>query len=407
MSPAPPRSGDAVRVRARAPEPAGLWIRYAPRAWPAPEVPWLDLGGGRLEGLEWMGGRVAAGGGASQRLLELSGGPFDDLVWLPPVPQALRVDRDRLVERLLAVGTPVLIQALPGESPAAGGATVVFDLTRVLLGWHIRGSGAADPRSDERGRQRNDSRVRPRPPLADLSVAHAATPSSVAGDADLDDLALVDRHPSSPGAAPVPAALDALDLLPPGAAALWPLVAGLTDAPDLLAAGLDRLAAAGVAVVQPFVPRLDPAGRRRLAEAAGGDAFDRLFHGSDADERAFARAAAARGLGFLLPRPLPRPPLGGAANRRLAAALAVAGELWLRLGRTPSQGQAFFRAARWADETGYDLPALAREGHLGVVEAVDAASRALIEEAAATGGEPALVAELTRAYLAEEERDAD
>ncbi|HEX2165571.1 MAG TPA: hypothetical protein VHM02_16635, partial [Thermoanaerobaculia bacterium] len=208
-------------------------------------------------------------------------------------------------------------------------------------------------------------------------------------------------------AARPPESGDALALLPPGGAALWPLVAGLTDAPALLAAGLDRLAAAGVAVVQPFVPRLDPAGRRRLAEAAGGDAFDRLFHGSDADERAFARAAAARGLGFLLPRPLPRPPLGGAANRRLAAALATAGELWLRLGRTPSQGQAFFRAARWADETGYDLPALAREGHLGVVEAVDAASRALIEEAAATGGEPALVVELTRAYLAEEERDAD
>lgn len=347
MTAASPHPAEAARPTVRAPEPAFLWIRYAPRGWPPPPVWWLDLARGGLgaPGREESRHEAAAGESTEaprsveSRLPELAGGPFDDVVWLPPVPEALRDERDRLAERLLAVGTPVLVQALPGERVAPPEATVVFDLTAALLG----ATGA-------------------------LSPASAAV----------------------------------LSRLPAGCAALWPLVAGLTDRPALIAAGLDALAAAGLALVQPVVPTLSAADRRRLAEGAGEGAFDRLFHGADPDERAFARAAAARGLAFLVPRPLPRPPLAGAGNRRLGAWLAVAAELWLGLGRPPSQGQAFFRAARWADETGYDLLALAREGNLGVVETVDAASRALIEQAAASGGEPALVTELMEHYVAEE-----
>jgi hypothetical protein len=146
------------------------------------------------------------------------------------------------------------------------------------------------------------------------------------------------------------------------------------------------------------VPRLTPAERRGLAAAAEPEAFDRLFHGPQPDERAFAAAAARRGLAALLPRPLPRPPLAGAGNRRLAGHLALAGELWLRLARPPQQGHSFFRAARWADDTGYDVGALARDGNLGVVAALDAASRALVEEAVATQREPALLVELRTEY---------
>lgn len=328
---AAPRTADAARPTVLAPEPATLWIRFAPRGWPAPPVTWLDLARGGL-------GSAGEEGGAAA-LPEILGGPFDDVVWLPPVAAELRGERDRLAEVLLAAGTPVLVQALPGEAVGAAGATVVFDLTAVVLA--TAGAGAES------------------------------------------------QNPAR------------LSLLPPGAAAVWPLIPGLTDAPALVASGLDALAAAGAAVVQPVVPRLAAAERRRLAELAGDSAFDRLFHGGEPDERAFARAAAARGLASLVPRPLPRPPLGGAENRRLAGVLAVAADLWLRLGRSPSQGQALFRAARWADETGYDLAALAREGNLAVVAAFDAASRALLEEAAG-GGEPALVAELRRDYLAEE-----
>jgi hypothetical protein len=339
MTAAPPQPAEAARPTVRAPEPGFLWIRYAPRGWPAPPVWWLDLARGGVGGPGAEGPDV----GAAAALPELAGAPFDDVVWLPPVPAALRGERDRVAERLLAAGTPVLVQALPGERVAPPAATVVFDLTAVLLA----GSGIGDRESEP-----------PKP---------------------LDERG---------GGA--------------GSAVLWPLIAGLTDEPELVADGLDALATTGVAIVQPVAPRLAPAERRRLAAAAGDGAFDRLFHGGEPDERAFARAAAARGLGFLVPRPLPRPPLSGAENRRLAGWLAVAADLWLRLGRPPSQGQAFFRAARWADETGYDLLALAREGNLGVVAEVDAASRALIEEAAASGRPPALVGELTRCYLEEE-----
>jgi len=192
--------------------------------------------------------------------------------------------------------------------------------------------------------------------------------------------------------------LAALAALPAGASAVWPLIAGCTDEPALWHDGCAALAAAGVAVVQSAVPQLTPVDRRRLAHGLDEAAFQRLFHGGEPDERAFARVAAAAGLAVFLPRPLPRPPATGQSSRRVAAALFLVAELWLRLGRAPSQGQAFFRAARWVDESSYDPEALAREGNLGVVEVLDAASCTLIEDAAARGGEPALLAELLAEY---------
>ena len=172
------------------------------------------------------------------------------------------------------------------------------------------------------------------------------------------------------------------------------------------------LAAAGLAAVQPLRLYLTPADRRRLAEWGGGAAYHALFHRPAPDERAFARAAAAHGLAPILLRPLPRPPLATAAvagNRRLAGLLAVAGELWLRLGRPESQGQGYFRAARWTDATPYDVASLAREGNLAVVEAVDEASRALIEAALAAGaGRPvAPIDELMSDYAAAGGRAAE
>jgi hypothetical protein len=77
--------------------------------------------------------------------------------------------------------------------------------------------------------------------------------------------------------------------------------------------------------------------------------------------------AHRHGLEPFLPRPLPRPPVLGAGNRRIGGALALAGELWLRLVRPVEQGQSFYRAARWVDKTHYDVEALAREGNLAVL----------------------------------------
>jgi hypothetical protein len=221
---------------------------------------------------------------------------------------------------------------------------------------------------------------------------------------------------------------------PNGAAAVWPLIPGLGDRPDGWRRGCERLAAAGYATVQPLALGLDPADRRRLAERAPESAYHDLFHRLPPAERDFSRVAAGFGLAPFLRRPVterwpgarpdappaaeppPGSPVGSAAgsitpaaaafsNRRLAGLLALAGELWLRVGRPEAQGQALFRAARWADDTGYDLAALAREGNLGVVAALDHTSRELIgaalEAAAATDepGDPPLVTELLGEYL--------
>lgn len=319
-----------VRPRRPAPEPANLWMRYAPRRWPAPDRFWLDpLRGalGRRPG-EW--GTAAA----DAPLPRLEGAPFDDVLWLPPVAPDRAVERDRLAAVHLEHGTPVLLQVIAGDPPPAG-------------------------------------------PAAEASVLHDLTAVLLAGD------------------------LDALTGLSAGGGAVWPLLRGRTDDPGLWREGCSALAAAGVTAVQSCVPRLGTRDRRRLAEGAAADVYHRLFHGPEPDERAFARVAAAAGLEIFLPRPLPREPAAGAGDRRLAAALYLVAELWSRLGRLPSQGQAFFRAARWCDESGYDLEALAREGNLGVVDAVDAESRRVLEDAAAHGGTPALLEELLHDYLSD------
>jgi len=200
--------------------------------------------------------------------------------------------------------------------------------------------------------------------------------------------------------------LEALRGLPAGATAVWPLLPGLTDDPELWELGCGNLAAAGVRCVQALTPALSPADRRRLAEGWGGEqTFDALFHGHPPSERDFARAAYRHGLEPFLLRPLPRPPARGARNRWIGGVVALAGELWLRLGRPVEQGQAFYRAARWIDRTAYDLEALAREGNLAVLP-LDPASREIVGECAATG-ESARLARLLEEYLAPGKTGAD
>ncbi|HEY7215327.1 MAG TPA: hypothetical protein VIC28_11890, partial [Thermoanaerobaculia bacterium] len=198
--------------------------------------------------------------------------------------------------------------------------------------------------------------------------------------------------------------LEALRRLPSGAAAVWPLVPGLTGDPALWDQGCRELAASGMRCVQALTLSLAPADRRRLAEQWGGEAaFDALFHGEPPAERDFARAAHRHGLAPFLSRPLPGPPAGHAGNRRIGGALALAGELWLRLGHPVEQGQALYRAARWIDRSPYDLEALAREGNLSVLP-LDALSREIAAECAAAG-ESATLAALLAEYVAPEKND--
>jgi hypothetical protein len=338
----------ALRPAVRPPEPARFWVRYTPRGWPPPAGPWTDIAAGALGAAAGERDRGAAG----RPLPDLAAPPLDDVLYLPPVPAAREAERRALARRRLADGTPVLLQVPlggeavePAERIAEAGATVVYD---------------------------------PLPALA-------------AGGIDRLERALAR---AGKGVAA-------------GAVAVWPLVPGLADEAAAASRACVALAAAGIVAVQPLRLQLAPADRRRLAEAGGGGAFHALFHRPPPDERRFARAAAASGLVPLLWRPLPRPPLAGAGNRRLAGLLALAGELWLRIGRPEAQGQALFRAARWADGTAYEVAALAREGNLGVVEPLDAFARTVVEAALAGDGRatPPLIDELLAAWVAGSEEE--
>jgi len=265
---------------------------------------------------------------------------LDDVLYLPPVPPEHRQARDRLAAAHLARGTPVLVQLFLGDPPAPPGATVVYDLLPSLL--------------------------------------------KAGGPHDLGD-----RLPET-----LPETL-------PGAAAVWPLISGLTDAPELWEEGCRYLAAAGITVVQAMTPSLTPAWCRQLAEDRGEETFHALFHRPPRPERDFARAACRAGLSPFLPRPLPRPPLTGAENRRLAGELALAAELWLTLEESVGRGLALSRAAHWVDETSYDVGALVREGNLAVIPEIDAELRPRIAEGLRRG-RLSLLDDLLAAYLAEE-----
>jgi len=260
---------------------------------------------------------------------------LDDVLYLPPVPSRRAAERDKLASARLVDGTPVLLQIFPGEEPAV-------------------------------------------PAVSGVAFIYDLLPALLAGD------------------------LDRLDRLPAGAAVVWPLISGLTDDPGLWDAGCARLAAAGVRCAQAVAPSLEPSDRRRLAERWGKereeDVFAALFHREPPPERAFARRAHRYGLAPFLARPLPRAPVLRTENIRLGGALALVAELWLRLGRSEEQGQAFYRAARWIDRTAYDVPSLGRDGNLGVLP-LDADSRAVLAELLETG-ESTLLARLLAEYVA-------
>ncbi len=173
--------------------------------------------------------------------------------------------------------------------------------------------------------------------------------------------------------------------LPAASIAVWPLIPGITDSPELWQGGCAALAEAGVAVVQPSIVELRGDQRRQLAEAGGDGVFEALFHGPPPAEREFSRRAAGHGLAAFAPRPSGFGTARQLRNRRLAGDLALAGELWLRLGRSVAAGQALLLAARRADTTRRDLAALAREGNLGVLDWLDGRSVDLVAEITATG----------------------
>lgn len=272
------------------------------------------------------------------RLPEVGSEGLDDVLYLPPVSAELETERLALAERQAGLGGPVLIQR---QVPRAG----------------------------------------------ELQPAE----TSQAGVTAVFDL-LVPLLESD---------LDRLRSLPPGSIAIWPLLPGLTDGRDLWRNGCRRLSEAGVEAVQALSPALDPADRRRLAEDRDPAIFHALFHQPPPDPRAFAREAWRHRLSPFPDRPLPGPALRGRENRRVAGALALAAELWHRLGRPAARGQDLFRAAREIDRSTWDLAALNRDGNLGVLTWLSAPDRQFVEEALA-GQRPSLLDELWREYLCDE-----
>ena len=191
--------------------------------------------------------------------------------------------------------------------------------------------------------------------------------------------------------------LELLQGLPSGSRVAWPLIAGLTDRAELWDEGLAALAEAGVEHVQPVALELGPAEKRRLVERVGEESFHSLFHGVRPSERLFSERAAERGFRPFLPRPLPTEgTIRG--NQRLAEQLALAGELWLRVGRSESGGQDLYRAARWVDRERHDLSTICREGNLGVFPWLDPTSALVITDFVSTGAAK-LVQELEAEYL--------
>lgn len=359
-----------VRWVEQRPEPARFWIRWRPRGWPPPPHDWTDLAAGALGDP----GGEAGGGLFEPGLPAPPGSAGDDVVWLPPVPAALEAARLRLAGELAEGGSPVLLQVtVEAEARGPSGARAP---TAAGAAASIPGKPVSLPESEVAALA-----------AAGVTVVLDPLPVLLAAGAAAGGERLVE----------VAAAI-------PGAAAAWPLLSGLTDGAEEVRRAVKALATAGLAAVQPLALRLSGPQRRRLAENRGAEEYDALFHRAPPAERPFARAAAAAGVAFLLPRPLPRRPRRGARTRRLAGLLALAGELWLRCGRPPEAGQGLLRAARWADGAGYDLAALAREGNLAVVPSLDERARGLLAEAA-RGEEPALLRELLAEYAADDEED--
>ncbi len=195
--------------------------------------------------------------------------------------------------------------------------------------------------------------------------------------------------------------LGPLSELPQGCDVVWPLIAGVTDEVDGWQDGCRRLAACGVRTVQALAAEVLPVDRQWLVEDRTDEVFDRLFHGPEPSERAFAHIASEHGLAPFVARPA----IGEGRTQRnhaLGAALALAGELWLRMGRRESMGQALLRAARGADTAAYDLAALAEDGNLGVLDWLDEASQSVVTDVLANGAS-ALVGSLIEAYLGQDE----
>ncbi|MEM9294101.1 MAG: hypothetical protein AAGD01_20660 [Acidobacteriota bacterium] len=279
--------------------------------------------------------------GGAVKAVEDWAAPLDDVLYLPPVSKGNEALRDDAVAAHAEAGTPLLVQLAPGQ---------------------------------------------------ELSSELASSPGVVVLYDPSDGLLRGNEA--------------ALLGSPRNAWVLMPLVSGMTSDGQLWRRALANFRDTGAGHVQGMALFLSAQHRRVLADYADDSGFHGLFHRQPPSEREFAQVAHRRGFAPFRSRPLPRnasPRLR--SNRRLAGELAQVAELSLRLSRSGGgRGPALFRAARWIDASQHDVAALAREGHLELVEAMDEASRALLKEAVESGG-TGLLERLVREYAGPVELD--
>lgn len=380
----------SLGLREHVAEPANVWIRHSFSRWPSGGgVLWCDLPTGGLP-------RAApAPASVASKAADVSASEAADLVrsatdvvCLPPLPAAQVELRSSVVAAAAEAGVPLLVQVVADFDSQArqfvlGGPAPDSDRASSLADGPASAAGQPAVRSDRPASAagwpaaRSDGPA----PLADELAPTAALPPNAVVAVDLLD-ALV-RHAAALRRQFRERRQPVLPFEPrplAGAAVVWPLVAGWTDQPELLASAMARLAAAGARRVAPRVLELAAPERRLLADrlqSAWPEAFDALFHGGETppDARAVRDAAEAAGLEPRLPRPLPAPPL----PRRLRRARELAGRL-IELGDAAGDdGPAYYRAARFLDRGEVDIDAAAREGNLGVLPWLEEPARAAVE----------------------------
>lgn len=211
-----------------------------------------------------------------------------------------------------------------------------------------------------------------------------------------------------------------IDELPEQAWIVVPLLPVVSSGPQAWEEILRRAAARRPLAVVGVAPELTPLDRRKLVERLGEDHFEAVHHSLTEEgagrrlERAFAGAVERAGLPAFVERPLSELPPRLARNRALATLLAECGELWLRVGRSESEGAALLAAARHLESAavaGLDLAALSREGNLAHLGFLSPLALSVIDAAAAAGSKaakapkpakPGLLAELRAEYTAGE-----